>query len=79
MIQGLKDQFYFLTAEQVRELAKSDPLIQVCVRCGAGRFLTAAQSVDHFISIIERDNKDYVRDVFIPVALLDKILPDRAK
>jgi hypothetical protein len=60
----------FMRDTDVAELAKLDRLRQVLVRCGNGRFVTAADSVAHFIGIIERergddgeDGSDYVRDV----------------
>jgi len=35
------------------------------VRCGSGRFSAPAQDVQHFITIIEREGSDYIRDVSI--------------
>ena len=60
----------FMRDDDIAELAKLDRLRQVLVRCGNGRFVTAADSVAHFVGIIEREHgddfepgSDYVRDV----------------
>lgn len=45
----------FMRDDDIAELAKLDRLRQVLVRCGNGRFVTAADSVAHFVGIIERD------------------------
>jgi len=58
----------FLSRACVEALAR-DPryrLTQVLVRCGAGRFVCAAQDVLHFVTIIEADGRDYVRDLSRP-------------
>lgn len=56
----------FITDVQLTELVKILPNMLLLVRCGAGRFLTAANSTKHFVDIIERDKQDYVRDVSLP-------------
>lgn len=62
----------FLTVADVAELRQLDRLRQLLVRCGNGRFLCAAQDVDHFCEIIRRDfdahrpDCDYIRDVSLP-------------
>jgi hypothetical protein len=43
----------------------SQPLL---VRCGGGRFLCAADQVEHFMGIITREKTDYVRDVSLPAS-----------
>lgn len=65
----------FLSSEEVKSIA-ADPvtrLFQLLVRCGRGRFICAAQDVEHFVAIItEHGNRpdsaetDYVRDVSLP-------------
>ena len=56
----------FLTREDLERLAEQDRLRKVLVRCGNGRFLAAAQDVQWFVDIIERDGRDYVRDISLP-------------
>lgn len=59
----------FLTEQDVLVLA-NDPytrLTQVLVRCGNGRFVCAAQDVKHFVSIIEREDSNYIRDCSLNV------------
>uniref|UniRef100_A0A6M3KJW2 Uncharacterized protein n=1 Tax=viral metagenome TaxID=1070528 RepID=A0A6M3KJW2_9ZZZZ len=53
----------FFSKEDLPEIVKENRLQPCLVRCGGGRFSCPAQDVDHFISIIERDKEDYVRDV----------------
>jgi hypothetical protein len=55
----------FLTKADVADLVKVDRLYQVLIRCGGCRFICAVQDVDHLVGIIDRDGKDYVRDVSI--------------
>lgn len=68
MLEATEARCGFLTEREVAMIA-SDPqtrLACLLVRCGAGRFLAPAQDVRHFIDIIERDGRDYVRDVSVP-------------
>ena len=53
----------FLTMRQVKELTKTNPHLQILVRCGNGRFITSAQSVEHFVNIVTAEGRDYVRDI----------------
>lgn len=64
--QKIKSQNGFLTTEDIEQLSREDRLCQLLVRCGACRFLAPAQCVQHLIDIIQRDNRDYVRDVSLP-------------
>lgn len=62
----LKETFGFITTKEDEEkLIKEDRLQPVLVRCGGGRFSCPVQDLAHFISIINRDGKDYVRDVSV--------------
>lgn len=61
-------RFGFLSQGELSVLAR-DPetrLTLVLVRCGGGRFLTPAQNADHFIALVERDGREYVRDISLP-------------
>lgn len=63
-----RERYGFLLDHEI-EMVAADPrtrLQLLLVRCGCGRFLAPAQDVAHYISIIERDGVDYVRDVSIP-------------
>lgn len=53
----------FLSKEDLAVVASNDRLAQVLVRCGGCRFTCPAQDAQHLMDIIERDAKDYVRDV----------------
>lgn len=66
-ISELKQQnFGFICKEDLPGIIAEERLHPVLVRCGGGRFTCPAQDVDNFISIIERDGQDYVRDVCFP-------------
>jgi len=56
----------FIAEEQVPAIIAYNRLELLLVRCGGGRFMCPAQDVKHFISIIEADGRDYVRDVSLP-------------
>ena len=53
----------FLTEADVADLQRLDPERQLLVRCGQGRFITRAQTVPHFVGLVEASGLDYVRDV----------------
>jgi hypothetical protein len=55
-----------LTIADVQKLIEIDRLHQVLVRCGNGRFVCAAQDVEHFMKCVEKGG-DYVRDVSLVV------------
>lgn len=59
----IAEQCYFVTKEDVEEIAKIDRNILLLVRCGCGRFLTPADSVNHFVDVINSSEHEYVRDV----------------
>jgi hypothetical protein len=60
----------FLTPTDVRMLAADvrTRLQLVLVRCGGCRFTAPAQDVQRLIDIIEREGRDYVRDVSLPAS-----------
>lgn len=60
------DQGGFLRDFDIAILMQHDRLRQLLVRCGACRFIAAAQDVDHIIGIIERDGADHIRDISLP-------------
>jgi hypothetical protein len=62
-----KEQFGFITEDQIDELIEKNRLMKVLVRCGCGRFVCPVQDVRHFISIIQKEGSDYIRDISIPV------------
>lgn len=66
-LQTVADQHGFLTSAEVELLAGRDDgrLVQVLVRCGAKRFVCAAQDAASMIQAVE-DGGDYVRDVSLP-------------
>ena len=63
-IKELKEHACGFISEEELEYVVAEKRLQPClVRCGGGRFVTPAQDVKHFIDIIEKDGRDYVRDV----------------
>lgn len=63
LASNIEAQMGFLIKEDIDELAKHLPFHKVLVRCGNGRFVTAAQNVNWFVEIINKSKKDYVRDI----------------
>lgn len=60
---NIERQMGCLTKEDVEELVLHLPFHKLLVRCGNGRFVTAAQNTKWFVDIINKSKKDYVRDV----------------
>lgn len=56
----------FLTMNDLRVIAKEDRLKMILVRMGNSRFLAHAQDVKWLVEIVQRDGKDYVRDISLP-------------
>jgi hypothetical protein len=63
VLDRVKTRQGFLSTEDLAVVASNDRLAQVLVRCGGCRFTCPAQDAQHLMDIIERDDKDYVRDV----------------
>ncbi len=61
----IKEQGYFVTLEQVKEIILTDRFCPVLVRCNGGRFVCAAQYVSHFCNVVEESKMDYVRDISV--------------
>lgn len=60
----IKEQMGFITSKEEQDaVLKENRLQMVLVRCGSGRFLCPIQDLDHFVDIINKDGRDYVRDV----------------
>jgi len=51
--------------EDEQALLREDPLQTVLVRCGGGRFVCPIQDLNHFRDIINKDGRDYIRDVSV--------------
>jgi hypothetical protein len=63
-----KEQYSFVSWEQIDEIVAHDRFFQLLIRTGSGRFLCAAQYAKHYVNIIN-ESTDYVRDVSIPAAV----------
>lgn len=61
----------FLTMNDLKVIAKEDRLKMILVRMGNSRFLAHAQDVKWLVEIVQRDGKDYVRDISLPVDSLN--------
>lgn len=66
LCKKLMQQGGFVAADDLPGIIAVDNTAQLLVRCGNGRFLTAADSIEHFVQIITRDKYDYVRDISLP-------------
>ena len=65
--EKIKSQGGFITEADIEEIIAEGRLRKVLVRCGSGRFICAAQYVEHFIKIMDETPHDYVRDVALLV------------
>jgi len=63
-----KENFGYITKDDMPALVKENPNYRLLVRCGSGRFVVCADQAEHFIQIITESNRDYVRDVSFVVA-----------
>jgi len=61
----LDEKCGFVSDKDLPEVIKENRFQQIMVRCGAGRFVCPAQDVQHFVSIIEKEKSDYIRDISI--------------
>lgn len=66
VLEKIKTNGGFLSMEDLRVIAKEDRLKMILVRMGNSRFLAHAQDVKWLIEIVQRDGKDYIRDVSLP-------------
>lgn len=58
---------FIVNREQLYEIIKQNRLEPILVRCGACRFTTPAQDVEHICRAIESAG-DYVRDLSFPAS-----------
>ncbi len=58
-----QEQHGFISEKDLVVLVAEKRLHPCLVRCGSGRFTAPAQDIQHFIDIITKDGRDYVRDV----------------
>ena len=63
MVSEVRKRHGFLGREHLKVLVKYRRLEMVLGRCGGCRFRCPAQDAQPLMDIIERDGKDYVRDV----------------
>lgn len=66
LAKRIDEQFGCLSLRDVQELCEIDRFWQVLVRCGGGRFITAAQNVEWLAQVVEKGG-DYVRDFSLVV------------
>jgi len=66
LAKKIDQQFGCLSSKDVEELILIDPFWQILIRCGNGRFVTAAQSVEWFSKVVAQGG-DYVRDYSLVV------------
>ena len=59
-------QYGFILENQIEQIVAINRFEQILIRCGNGRFLCPAQDAKHFISIIEKEGSDHIRDVSLP-------------
>lgn len=57
------DYGFFTSKAQIEKLATLLPKVQLLVRCGAGRFVTSADTANWFSEIVTKEGTDYVRDI----------------
>jgi len=56
---------FVLNKVELQRIVEEDRLFPLLVRCGACRFVAAAQDIDHITKALTSSG-DYVRDISIP-------------
>ena len=58
---------FIASDDDLADIVRENRFQTILIRCGSGRFTCAAQDVEHFVRIINESDRDYVRDISIPV------------
>jgi hypothetical protein len=67
-----KQQFGFITKEDLDILKVEMPNLPLLIRCGCDRYIAQAQDTQARMNYVE-ETGDYVRDVSIPSRILDQM------
>ena len=67
-----KQQFGFVTKEDLDVIKKSMPNLKVLIRCGAERYVELACHAEKRMELVESSG-DYVRDVSLPSQVIDDL------
>jgi hypothetical protein len=66
LLEQIKENGGFMNKTQLQQLAIEDRLRLVLVRTALGRFLSPAQDAETFITYVDKDINNHVRDVCLP-------------
>ena len=67
-----KQQFGFVTAQDLDVLEVEMPNLPLLIRCGRDRYVAQAQDTKARMDYVE-ETGDYVRDVSVPAKILDQM------
>jgi len=67
-----KQQFGFVTKEDLDNLEVEMPNLPLLIRCGRDRYVAQAQDTKARMDYVE-ETGDYVRDVSVPAKILDQM------
>lgn len=70
-----KQQFGFITKEDLSDLVDKMPTLKVLIRCGMDRYVTTAYLATQKMAWVEEQG-DYVRDVSLPSGMIDELSND---
>lgn len=70
-----KQQFGFITKEDLDVIKSEMPNLKVLIRCGADRYVELACHAQKRMELVELDG-DYVRDVSLPSGMIDEMAQD---
>lgn len=70
-----KQQFGFVTKDDLDVIKSEMPNLKLLIRCGADRYVELACHAQKRMELVEADG-DYVRDVSLPCGMIDEMLQD---
>lgn len=70
-----KQQFGFITKDDLDVIKAEMPNLKVLIRCGCERYVELACHAQRRMELVE-DSGDYVRDVSLPSGMIDQMAKD---
>jgi hypothetical protein len=70
-----KQQFGFITKDDLKVIKAEMPNLKVLIRCGCERYVELACHAQKRMELVEQQG-DYVRDVSLPARVIDEMADD---